>query len=110
MEGRDSAVARTPPVFLSSEMSRYAMSLDLTAGATMSAAQQLPTTELAITTNGLSRAFGDVKAVDNLNISVPSGQIFGFLGTNGAGKTTTIYLLLGLLAPTSGDAKVLGHD
>ncbi len=86
------------------------MSLDTTAGVTLSAARQLPATELAITTNGLSRSFGDVKAVDNLTISVPSGQIFGFLGTNGAGKTTTIYLLLGLLDPTSGDAKVLDHD
>jgi len=48
--------------------------------------------------------------VDNLTIQVSAGSIFGFLGPNGAGKTTTIRLLLGLLAPTSGSATVLGHD
>ena len=86
------------------------MSLDTTAGASLDGARQLPSGGAAITTNGLSRTFGNVKAVDNLTISVPSGEIFGFLGTNGAGKTTTIYLLLGLLDPTSGDATVLGYD
>src|SRR5262249_49605438 len=48
--------------------------------------------------------------VDDLSITVPAGKIFGFLGTNGAGKTTTIYLLLGLLEPTAGQASVLGYD
>lgn len=86
------------------------MSLNTSADSTVSRAQQALSAEPAITTNGLSRIFGSVKAVDNLTISVPSGEIFGFLGTNGAGKTTTIYLLLGLLDPTSGEASVLGHN
>lgn len=86
------------------------MSLNTSAGGTVSGAQQSSSAEPAITTSGLSRTFGSVKAVDDLTISVPSGEIYGFLGTNGAGKTTTIYLLLGLLDPTSGEASVLGHD
>src|SRR4029078_4773336 len=51
-----------------------------------------------------------VLALDDLTISVNGGQIFGFLGGNGAGKTTTIKILMGLLFPTSGTAKILGHD
>lgn len=66
--------------------------------------------EFAIVTRRLSRAFGSVQAVKDLSLEIPSGQIFGFLGTNGAGKTTTIRLLLGLLEPTSGEARVLGFD
>ena len=65
---------------------------------------------IAIRTSGLSRAFGAVRAVDDLTIDVPGGTIYGFLGPNGAGKTTTIRLLLGLLEPSAGEAKVLGHD
>lgn len=64
----------------------------------------------AIVINGLSKIFGEVKALDNLSLAVPSGTIFGFLGPNGAGKTTTIRLLLGLLEPTSGNAEILGFD
>ena len=67
-------------------------------------------TELAIVTHGLSRSFGAVRAVEDLTLAVPRGTIFGFLGPNGAGKTTTIRLLLGLLEPTAGGAKVLGFD
>jgi ABC-2 type transport system ATP-binding protein len=63
-----------------------------------------------IKTEGLSRDFDSVRAVDDLSLSVPPGTMFGFLGMNGAGKTTTIRLLLGLLEPTSGSALVLGHD
>jgi ABC-2 type transport system ATP-binding protein len=63
----------------------------------------------AIETEGLTRRFGDVVAVDGLNLSVESGEIYGFLGPNGAGKTTTINLLLGLVYPTSGHARVLGR-
>ncbi len=66
--------------------------------------------DIAIQTNGLSRAFGSVRAVDDLTIDVPAGSIYGFLGPNGAGKTTTIRLLLGLLEPSAGEARVLGHD
>ena len=64
----------------------------------------------AIRTTGLSRDFGAVRAVEDLTIDVPAGTIYGFLGPNGAGKTTTIRLLLGLLEPSSGEARVLGHD
>lgn len=65
---------------------------------------------IAIQTEDLSRSFGSLKAVDRLSLQVPSGSIFGFLGPNGSGKTTTIRLLLGLLAPTDGNARVLGFD
>ncbi len=58
----------------------------------------------------LSRSFGTVKAPDDLSLEVPAGIVFGFLGPNGAGKTTTIHLLLGLLEPTQGQARVLGFD
>jgi ABC-2 type transport system ATP-binding protein len=64
----------------------------------------------AIRVEGLTRAFGSTRAVDELSIEVPRGIIFGFLGPNGAGKTTTINLLLGLLEPTDGRAEVLGRD
>ncbi len=66
--------------------------------------------EYAIRTEGLTRHFGPVIAVDHLSLEVPAGIVFGFLGQNGAGKTTTIHLLLGLLEPTSGQANVLGYD
>ena len=67
-------------------------------------------TEPIIHTEQLSRNFGAVKAVDGLSLDVPAGIVFGFLGPNGAGKTTTIHLLLGLLEPTHGQARVLGYD
>ena len=65
---------------------------------------------LAVLAEGLTRDFGAIRAVDDLDLAIPVGQVFGFLGPNGAGKTTTIRLLLGLLEPTSGRATVLGHD
>jgi ABC-2 type transport system ATP-binding protein len=65
---------------------------------------------IAIQTEKLTRAFGDLLAVDSLTMQVPAGIIFGFLGPNGSGKTTTIRLLLGLLSPTRGNAQVLGYD
>ena len=64
----------------------------------------------AISINSLSKNFGEVKALNNLSVKIPSGIIFGFLGPNGAGKTTTIRLLLGLMEPTSGRAEVLSFD
>ncbi len=64
----------------------------------------------AIIIDGLTKSFGDVRAVENVSFSVRRGEIFGFMGHNGAGKTTTIRMLLGLLKPTSGSASVLGHD
>jgi ABC-2 type transport system ATP-binding protein len=63
-----------------------------------------------IETNRLSRRFGSVTAVDQLNLTIYGGEIFGLLGHNGAGKTTTIRLLNGVLAPTSGQARVLDMD
>jgi ABC-2 type transport system ATP-binding protein len=64
----------------------------------------------AIATEGLTRRFGDLTAVDNVNLRVTAGQFFGFLGPNGAGKSTTIRMLTGLLAPTSGRIEILGID
>lgn len=64
----------------------------------------------AIFTRDLTRDFPGVRALDGLSLQVPRGSIFGFLGRNGAGKTTTIRLLLGLLRPTGGEARVLGFD
>jgi ABC-2 type transport system ATP-binding protein len=64
----------------------------------------------AISTNGLTRRFGDFVAVQNVNLTVAPGQFYGFLGPNGAGKSTTIKMLTGLLAPTSGSIQVLGMD
>jgi len=66
--------------------------------------------EPVIRTEHLSRAFGPVKAVDDLSLEVHAGIIFGFLGPNGAGKTTTIHLLLGLLQPTGGKCSVFGFN
>lgn len=58
----------------------------------------------------LGRRFGDFEAVRHLSLDLFPGEIFGFLGSNGAGKSTTIRMLCGLLAPTSGEATVAGHD
>jgi ABC-2 type transport system ATP-binding protein len=63
-----------------------------------------------IETRGLTRYFGAKCVVDGLDITVPRGGVFGFLGRNGCGKTTTIRMLLGLLEPTRGSCSVLGHD
>ncbi len=65
---------------------------------------------LAIETRGLTRLFDGKPAVQDLGLSVPAGAFYGFLGPNGAGKSTTMRMLTGLLAPTSGEARVLGHD
>ncbi|MHB1461406.1 MAG: ABC transporter ATP-binding protein [Armatimonadota bacterium] len=66
--------------------------------------------EYAIQTHELTRSFGSLIALNDLNLQVPQGTVFGVLGPNGAGKTTMIRLLLGLLRPTSGKAEVLGYD
>jgi len=65
---------------------------------------------LAIQTRDLSRSFGSHAVVDDLDLSVPQGELFSLLGPNGAGKTTTIKMLCCLLRPSSGTATVMGHD
>jgi ABC-2 type transport system ATP-binding protein len=65
---------------------------------------------LAIETRGLGKRFGARAALDSVDLEVPRGVAFGFLGANGAGKTTLIRLLLGLANPTSGTMRLLGHD
>jgi len=64
----------------------------------------------AISIKKIKKKYGEVTALDDLSLEVPTGCIFGFLGPNGAGKTTTIRLLLGLLQPTAGSLTVLGYD
>ena len=66
--------------------------------------------EVAIQTWGLTKHYGEVEALTDLNLEVRTGEIFGYLGPNGAGKTTTIRLLMGLMRPTRGRAEVLGLD
>jgi ABC-2 type transport system ATP-binding protein len=63
--------------------------------------------DFAIETNQLTKRFGDVLAVDSVNLRVKQGEIYGFLGLNGAGKTTTIRALLGMIRPSEGNVKVL---
>ena len=64
----------------------------------------------AIQTNGLTRRFGDLTAVEEVTLSVATGQFFGFLGPNGAGKSTTIKMLTGLLEPSAGTVEILGRS
>ncbi|WP_311213250.1 MULTISPECIES: ABC transporter ATP-binding protein [unclassified Arthrobacter] len=71
--------------------------------------ESLPT-EFAIETRGLVKRFGRRPAVDGINLAVPQGSVFGFLGPNGSGKTTTIRVLLGLASASSGDIRVLGQE
>ena len=67
-------------------------------------------TELAIQATGLTRSFGQLTAVDGIDLAVPRGKIFGFLGPNGSGKTTAIRMLCGLLTPSAGQVSVLGRS
>jgi len=66
--------------------------------------------DLAIEARGLVKVFGDNRAVDGIDLMVPTGSIYGVLGPNGAGKTTTINMLATLMRPDAGNAKVFGHD
>src|ERR1700704_4111447 len=66
--------------------------------------------DAAIVTEGLSKSFGAQAAVSELNLRIQPGAVYGFLGRNGAGKTTTMRMLLDLVRPTKGSARVLGLD
>ena len=66
--------------------------------------------EYAVQTRGIGRNFGDVKAVDAIDLNISKGEIYGFLGPNGAGKTTLVRMLITLLMPTAGSAAVAGFD
>ena len=66
--------------------------------------------DTAISTHDLRRTFGDFEAVAGIDLSIPTGEIYGFLGPNGAGKSTTVKILCTLLTPSSGSALVAGHD
>lgn len=66
--------------------------------------------DIVVRTHNLSKHYGDFVAVDNLNLTLCKGEVFGLLGPNGAGKTTTILMLLGLTEPTAGQVQVLGFD
>jgi ABC-2 type transport system ATP-binding protein len=69
-----------------------------------------PAPELAVEAIGLVKHFGDTKAVDGVDLVVRTGSVYGVLGPNGAGKTTSVRMLATLLAPSGGQARVLGHD
>ena len=64
--------------------------------------------ESVIRTDGLTKRYGDILAVDDLSLEVPRGQVFGLLGPNGSGKTTTMGMLLGLVRPTMGSFSLFG--
>jgi len=66
-------------------------------------------TPLVVETRDLTKRYGRIAAVESLDLTVRRGEVYGFLGPNGAGKTTTLRMLLGLIRPTSGDARVLGE-
>src|SRR5690625_4109383 len=63
-----------------------------------------------ISTESLTKKYGDLTAVDTLDLHVEKGEVYGFLGPNGAGKTTTIMMLLGIVKPTSGTIKLFGTN
>jgi len=65
--------------------------------------------DVILRTSGLTKSFGTIKAVNNLNIEIRRGEVFGFLGPNGAGKSTTVGMILNLVEPTSGSIELFGH-
>lgn len=68
------------------------------------------TGEVVLETEALGKRFGKLQAVQDLNLQIRQGDVYGFLGPNGAGKTTSIRMILGLIAPSSGTARIFGHD
>ncbi len=86
------------------------MTTDLTAPVVE--ADQPPASDsraMALTSSALVKTYGDVRALDGIDLAVPEGSVFGFLGPNGAGKTTTLRILTGLARPTSGTASIFGN-
>src|SRR5690349_493508 len=79
-------------------------------GRTLEAHPMMVRDDCAVETRSLTRCFGKFHAVDSVDLRIPKGQVFGFLGLNGAGKTTTIRMLTTLLPPSSGTARLWGHD
>ena len=86
------------------------MAVAVTAGTPLISNTLRPVSSPAIALTGLTKYYGDARGVMDLDLEVERGEVFGFLGPNGAGKTTTIRLLIDLIRPTSGSAKVLGLD
>jgi ABC-2 type transport system ATP-binding protein len=74
----------------------------------MRGAGAAPSAQLAVSTTGLTKRFGDRAVVDKVDLAIPAGSVCGFVGPNGAGKTTTIRMLLGLIRPTAGGGSILG--
>lgn len=68
------------------------------------------TGEVVLETQGLAKRFGDLQAVQDLNLQIRQGDVYGFLGPNGAGKTTSIRMILGLISPSAGATRIFGHD
>ena len=69
-----------------------------------------PVTDLAVATRSLTKRFGSQTVVDAIDLEVPTGSVYGFLGPNGSGKTTTIRMLLGLVTPTAGEVRLFGEE
>ncbi|MCP3988160.1 MAG: ATP-binding cassette domain-containing protein, partial [Actinomycetia bacterium] len=70
----------------------------------------MPETDLLVSTRGLTKRYGSLMALDQLDLDVPRGSVFGMIGPNGAGKSTTFAILATLLRPTAGTAMVCGAD
>jgi ABC-2 type transport system ATP-binding protein len=85
------------------------MSVSLDERGAVPAAPAPVASDWAIRTSGLTKRFGSVAVVDDLDLEVPTGSVFGFLGPNGSGKTTTIRMLLGLIGPSAGSIELLGQ-
>ena len=103
------AVATARPAMDAVATARPAMDAVTTARATATA--HAPSGEtLVVSTQGLTKRYGDTAVVNNMQLAVPEGTVYGFLGPNGAGKSTTMKMLLGLVHPSAGTATVLGRE
>jgi ABC-2 type transport system ATP-binding protein len=101
-----------PPVSGHHEFGPTVLAPPAPGGSTVAWATPAPgavATDIAIETDGLIKRFGSATVVDRVALRVPAGAVYGFLGPNGSGKTTTIRMLLGLLTPDGGDARLLGR-